>query len=165
MCTRRAELLRQIWCEQNEAYDLMVEYDSLPHHYGDNILYQAEAHIIDLIALYPGITITDLSNIQKKTASACSQIVRKLRNKNWVEQSRNCNNNRQYNLTLTAKGMQVYQNHQTFCDDCEQRTYAMLDEFSDDELETALRVQRKLNEAYESDVKRSRKKFSNKQER
>lgn len=83
MGDKREELLRQLWTAQDEAYDLMCEYDSLPHHYGENILYQAEGHIIDLIAAYPGITITDLGNILKKTPSACSQIVRKLKEKGW----------------------------------------------------------------------------------
>ena len=77
----RDKLFAQLWEAQDEAYDLMYEYDTLPHHYGENIMYQAEGHIIDLIAVYPGITITDLSNILRKTASACSQIVRKLREK------------------------------------------------------------------------------------
>ena len=38
---------------QDTAYDLMSEYDSLPHSYGENVLYQAEAHLIDRIALHP----------------------------------------------------------------------------------------------------------------
>lgn len=159
MDRKRDELLRQIWEAQNQAYELMVECDSLPHHYGENILYQGEGHIIDLIAVYPGITITDLSNILKKTPSACSQIVRKLREKGWVEQNRNRNNNRQYNLTLTDSGMKVYQAHQMFTKDCEAKTYELLNNFTAEELETALRVQGKLNEAYAGDVERSRKRF------
>ena len=70
MGDKREELLRQLWTAQDEAYDLMCEYDSLPHHYGENILYQAEGHIIDLIAAYPGITITDLGNILRTTWSS-----------------------------------------------------------------------------------------------
>ena len=60
---KREELFTQLWEAQDEAYDLMCEYDSLPYHYGENIHYQAEGHIINLIAVYPGITITDLGNI------------------------------------------------------------------------------------------------------
>ena len=79
----REELLRDIWEAQDEAYDLMYEYDSLPHRYGDNTLYQSEAHVIDLIGENPEITVTEIAAILKKTASACSQIVRKLRAKGW----------------------------------------------------------------------------------
>ena len=137
----------------------MVEYDALPHHYGEAILYQAEGEIIDLIAIHPGVTITDLGNILKKTASACSQIVRKLREKGWVEQTRNRENNRVYNLTLTETGMQIYQGHQAFTQNCRDITFELLGDFSEEELETYLRVQEKLNEAYHGDVKRSRERF------
>ena len=145
------QLLQQIWEAQDTAYDLMSEYDSLPHHYGENIMYQAEGHIIDLIAAYPGITITDLSNILKKTASACSQIVRKLKEKGWVEQSRNRDNNRQYNLYLTQTGEQVYADHMTFTQFCQAETLKLL--------EAHLKVQRRLNMAYQADVRRSRERF------
>ena len=79
MSKKREELLEQIWAAQDTAYDLMSEYDSLPHSYGENVLYQAEAHLIDRIALHPGVTVTDLANMVRKTPSACSQLVRKLR--------------------------------------------------------------------------------------
>ena len=82
---QREALLGQIWAAQDEAYDLMYEYDSLPHRYGAHILYQSEAHIIDLIGEHPEITVTELAAILKKTPSACSQSVRKLRAKGWVE--------------------------------------------------------------------------------
>lgn len=159
MGEKRKALLKQLWEAQDAAYDLMCEYDSLPHHYGENILYQAEGHIIDLIAAYPGITITDLGNILKKTPSACSQIVRKLKAKGWVEQTRNKENNRQYNLELTGGGMRVYEDHRSFNRACQEATFALLESFTDEELEHHVQVQRKVNEAYQEDVRRSREKF------
>lgn len=156
----RKELLKRIWDGQDEAFDLMEEYDSLPHHYGENILYQAEAIIVDLIAAHPGITITDLGNILHKTPSACSQIVRKLREKGWVEQSRNKDNNRQYNLTLTVSGVSLYQDHVAFTRNCQNIMFQLLSGFSDDELENFIRVQDKIIEAYQGDVKRSRDRFA-----
>lgn len=152
----RNELLQAVWNEQDIAYDLMCEYDALPHHYGDNILYQAEGHIIDLIALHPGITITDLAGILKKTTSACSQLVRKMRNKGWIEQSRNENNNRQFNLKLTESGQKVYEDHAAFSKNCQDITFQLLDSFSNEDLKRHLAVQKALNEAYRGDVQRSR---------
>lgn len=156
----RRELLEEIWKGQDLAYDLMVEYDSLPHHYGESILYQAEGHIIDLIAAYPGVTTTELATILKKTASACSQIVRKLRDKGLVEQSRNRDNNRLYNLTLTVLGFQIYKDHQTFTDDCRERTFQLLQDCTDEELVAHAKVQARLNKAYAGDIERSREKFT-----
>lgn len=156
---KREELFTQLWEAQDEAYDLMCEYDSLPYHYGENILYQAEGHIIDLIAVYPGITITDLGNILKKTASACSQIVRRLKEKGWAEQTRNRDNNRQFNLKLTESGMKVYEDHQKFSHFCQKETYELLIDLTDEELEHHVKVQRRPNQAYQGDVRRSREKF------
>lgn len=149
---QRETLLRQIWAAQDEAYDLMYEYDSLPHRYGENILYQSEAHIVDLIGEHPEITVTELAAILKKTPSACSQIVRKLRAKGWVEQRRNEENNRIYNLILTESGEQVYQEHVTFNHTCQMATFRLLESFTQEELLHHLMVQRKLNEAYAADL-------------
>lgn len=155
----RTEILNQIWASQDTAYDLMTEYDSLPHQYGKYTLYQAEAHLIDLIALHPDITITDIANILRKTPSACSQIVRKLRAKGWVEQLRNEANNRIVNLRLTPEGENVFQDHDAFERECQQLTYEKLSAFTDEELSIHLKVQQRINEAYQGDVQRSRAHF------
>ena len=63
MDARRKELLAEIWNAQDDAYELMYEYNSLPHYYGENILYQAEGQIIDFVAIHPGITITELGTL------------------------------------------------------------------------------------------------------
>lgn len=156
---KRENLLRQLWAAQDVAYDLMCEYDSLPHHYGENILYQAEGHIIDLIAECPGITITDMGNILRKTPSACSQVVRKLKEKGWVEQTRNRENNRQFNLKLTESGRKVYEDHLAFSRSCQKETFGLLEQFTDEELGHHVMVQKKINEAYQRDVRRSRERF------
>ena len=153
---QRQALLRQIWAAQDEAYDLMYEYDSLPHQYGENTLYQSEAQIIDLIGEHPEITVTELAAILKKTPSACSQIVRKLRAKGWVTQVRNEANNRIFNLHLTESGQRVYQDHTAFNHSCQEATFRLLETFSTQELEHHLMVQRKLNEAYQEDVRNSK---------
>ena len=150
------QLFGQIWAAQDTAYDLMSEYDSLPHCYGSVVLYQAEAYIVNLIGQHPGITVTQLADTLNKTTSACSQIVRKLRAKGFVEQIRNPDNNRLYNLELTQTGAEVFLAHISFNQECQVKTFELLKDFTDEELMVHLRVQRKLNEAYQDDVKRSK---------
>lgn len=157
---KRRELLEQIWNQQNQAYDLMCEYDAMPHRYGACMLYQAQAHMIDLIAQYPDITAADLAVILRKTPSACSQTLRKLREKGLVEQLRNTANNRQYKLQLTESGQALYRDHAAFSADCQQRTFDRLAEFTEEELTIYLRVQQRINEAYADDVRRSREVFA-----
>lgn len=161
MGNERKELLDKIWTVQDEAYTLMNEYDSLPHYYGDTVLYQAEAYIVNLVGQYQDITTTELASILEKSPSACSQVIHKLKNKNLVEQIRNKENNRLYNLRLTEKGMKLYQIHIEFNRYCQELTFARLMSFSDEELEVYLKIQEKINEAYQDDVRRSREKFMN----
>ena len=157
---RREEILDFIWKSQDEAYDLMAEYDSLPHLYGKEVLYQAEAYIVNWIGRKPDITITELAEILRKTASACSQIVKKLVDKGLVVQTRNQQNKRQYNLRLTSEGEDVYQGHIAFNGYCQTIMLGMLEEFSNEELETYLRIQRRINDAYQGDVDRSKEQFA-----
>ncbi|OON86983.1 MarR family transcriptional regulator [Oribacterium sp. C9] len=152
----RAELLSNIWEEQNNAYDYMYEYDSMTHYYGDVVLYQAEAYIVSSIGASPGITLTEIAEKLDKTTSACSQIVKKLVKKRLVEQVRNKNNKRVYNLRLTPAGEELYKNHKRVNDDCQMITFKKLDEFTDEELMISIKVQRALNEVYKEDVKRSK---------
>lgn len=155
----RKKILDEIWKSQDEAYALMAEYDSLPHYYGDDVLYQAEAYIIRHIGLAPGITTTELAAKLKKTPSACSQIVKKLVDKNLVLQERNAQNRRLYNLRLTKDGEKVFYDHIEFNECCQKQTFDMLSEFSIDELNSYLCVQKQINEAYRSDVQRSKEHF------
>ena len=129
MDARRKELLAEIWNAQDDAYELM----------------------------YPGITITELGTLLQKTPSACSQLVRRLRAKGWVEQTRNEENNRLYNLTLTESGMHIYRDHLQFAQSCQDIAFRLLSKFSTQELESHLQVQRRLIEAYRGDVMRSRR--------
>lgn len=152
----RETLLKRIWDSQDEAYDLMEEYDSLPHYYGKMVLYQAEAYIVNWIGRIPNITTTQLAEQLNKTPSACSQIVRKLVDKGLVVQERNKQNKRVYNLLLTEEGEKVYQEHIAFNEYCQGITFDMLAEFTAEELETYLKIQKRINQAYQGDIARSK---------
>lgn len=157
----RTEIFNKIWNEQDRAYELMFEYDSMPHKYGENIvLYQAEGELVDEVALHPGITVTELASILKKTPSACSQLVRKLKAKGILEQIRNSRNNREYYLELTPFGQKVYESHVIFTEACRDKMKKMLEKYSDEELLTALCVQQTVNEAYQDDVAIAQQYFS-----
>lgn len=156
MENRRKELLQKLWSAQDEAYELMAEYDSLPHIYGSVVLYQAEALVVNLIGEHSDITITELGSILKKTASACSQIVRKLKSKGLVEQVRNESNNRQLNLRLTDAGKQIYLDRLSLNLECQNILFQMLQEFSDEEIAHHIAVQERINQAYRGDIDRSK---------
>lgn len=77
----RYDLYCKLLYELDEGCRLIVNYDSVPHNYGSATLYQAESQIIHLVGHRPGITASEIAAIFKKTPSACSQLIRKLRKK------------------------------------------------------------------------------------
>ena len=159
MDEKKYEVFCSIMNEMDRAYDLMKEYDSLPHHYGDYVLYQAESHMIEHIGMNEGVTITKLAEELGKTRSACCQMVRKLRNKKWVEQIRNERNNREYNLYLTGGGKRIFKNHAEFDFRCYKRNFEGLAQFGYEDLEKYLEIQKKINKSFQKDVEESEKYF------
>lgn len=127
------------------GHRLMDEYEAIQRTFSETILYPAESHIVMEIGRQPGTTVTELSERMKKTPSACSQLVRKLRNKGLVMQTRNETNNRIYHLNLTERGMEVFQSHEHYDQVCHEREVSYLQIFSAEELQTYIRVQEKLN--------------------
>lgn len=156
----RYALFLQLLDALDEGCRLMEVYDAMPHRYGGETLYQAESHTIALIGRSPGITVTDLAARLQKTPSACSQMVRRLREKGWVTQAKNARNNREQNLGLTEHGWVIFENHERFDRECHQRSCRNLAAFSDEELRTYLAVQEHLNASFRQDVERSRRDFS-----
>ena len=112
--------------------------------------------MVNLIGEHSDITITELGSILKKTASACSQIVRKLKSKGLVEQVRNESNNRQLNLRLTDAGKQIYLDRLSLNLECQNILFQMLQEFSDEEIAHHIAVQERINQAYRGDIDRSK---------
>ncbi len=153
-----------LFCKLLETLDvgcqLMEEYDALPHQYGEDTLYQAESHTIQLVGKNPGITVTDLATVMKKTPSACSQIIRKLRIKGWIKKNRNSRNNREYNLHLTEHGWIIFENHERFDQECYERNCANLVGFTDEELKIYIAIQEQINTSFCQDVKQSKASFS-----
>ena len=79
-------------------------------------------------------------------------MVRKLIKKNLIVQERNQNNNREYYLNLTPKGVDIYYAHEEFDKKCLARTYESLADFSDEELLAYISIQKHLNGVFAKDV-------------
>lgn len=145
---KREFLLEEVWRLQHEIYDLMTVYGEAPYHYGEICIHQAEGEILNKIADHPGITVTELGTILNKTTSACSQTVGKLRVKGIVEQKRNQENPQQYNLVLTELGRQIYEDRFNKDIQAWKRAVAQLDDISEADLESLLKIQRRINRSY-----------------
>ena len=142
----------ELFCTALDSLDrgtaLINAYDALLHDYGGVVLFQAESQMIKAIGSHPGITAAELTDLFEKTASACSQLIRKLKAKGWVVQERNPDNSREYHLFLTDDGKTIFEKHRAFEENCYQRT--------EEELQAYIRVQALLNKAFAMDVQESR---------
>ena len=150
----------QFFLEIIKQFDLgckyVNDYNTLLHDYNGIVLYQAESQFINAIGKKPGITITELASFFDKTPSACSQLMRRMKNKGWLFQQRNNENNREFKLFLTEEGEQIYHCHQDFENRCYLRTASMLEGFTDEELMIYIKIQERLNAAFLQDVEESR---------
>ena len=130
----------QLYCEMirqlDESCQLIAAYDAIPHDYGTVTLYQAESQLIHLVGENPGITAMKLATILNETPSACSQLIRKLRRKRWMEQVRNQQNGRKYQLYLTESGWNIFREHNQFEQACYLRSFKNLDEFTENDFQT-----------------------------
>lgn len=151
----RYDLYCQLLDTLDEGCQLIVDYDSVPHDYGSATLYQAESQIIHLVGHQPGITANEIATMLRKTPSACSQLIRKLRKKELIRQKRNKDNNRMYLLYLTEAGVKIFEDHNRFEKRCYQRTYENLKDFSEEDFKTYIAIQQKLNETFAMDVEES----------
>ena len=150
----------QSFCKAIDTLDdgvaLINAYDALLHDYDGEKMYQAESQMIKAIGSHQGITAAQLAESFGKTASACSQLIRKLKAKGWVVQERNPDNSREYHLFLTDDGKTIFEKHRAFEENCYQRTFEMLASVTEEELQAYIRVQALLNKAFAMDVQESR---------
>ncbi len=150
--SERKDLFNNVIEELDIAYELISDYDSTPHRYGTETLYQAESYIVHAIGNNPGITVTDLAEKLDKTKSACSQLLRKLIHKGFVLQKRNDFNLREYLLYLTDAGQGIYDGHIKVNEFCIARSMDMVSQFSDDQLSDFIKILQSINESFRLDI-------------
>lgn len=153
MQSERYELFYAAMRELVRADDLMAEYGSIPRKYGPEILYEREVHTVRHIGKYPGVTVTGLSEVFHYTTSACSQTVKKLRERGLVYRQQNARNNKEYHLFLTEKGMEVYDAHERFDKECYDCIFEGLAEFTSEDFENYIALQKALNREIARDVR------------
>lgn len=146
------ELFLDMLEELDKGVNLIEEYDSQLHDYNGVILYQAESQLIKMIGNMPGISAAECARKLNKTLSACSQLIKKLKKKGWIEQVRNELNNRVYNLYLSEEGKIIFENHSRFEEKCYKRTFTLLKDCTAEDMQAYIRVQKLLNLGFQDDV-------------
>lgn len=89
-------------------------YNSILHQYNGITLYPPEMHVLQIIGENESITVTQIAQKIYKSISFCSQTLKKLMDKELLEQRRNPENKREYNLYLTEKGRKLFLYHNEY---------------------------------------------------
>lgn len=99
-------------------YKFVIMYYSYiyaSHNYGSGQNFtMMEIHTLTYIEDNPGVTVTELAGIWRKTKSAVSQIVKKLVDDGYVERKQKENNNKSVMLYVTEKGRQLSYVHKAY---------------------------------------------------
>ena len=156
MDQNRFDKFYQLMQEIFHSSDLLNTYDSLPHPYGNYILYPKEALIISTIGDNPGITAKELSQKFNTSESACSQIVKKLLNKEWISRIADENNKRIYHLYLTDTGLDIYDQHKKWDHRCFMLNYNHLENYSTEDFEFFFKLLQDINYSLENGVEESK---------
>ena len=110
------------------ALNLINERARKARDYGTgDALFHAEVHMLVAIHNHPEANASDLAKTLGITSGAVTQVVRKLKNKQLVEQFQQIENRKAVFFRLTAKGAQVYRGHEQ----AENRDFRLLMEYLD----------------------------------
>lgn len=142
-----------------EIVCIMREYDSMQHIYAGRKLYQTEAHMLEQIGNCPGINTSGLAKIFSKTASACSQIIKKLMQKGLITRNQMLGNSRIYQLVLTESGKEVYEDHCLLEAHYLNRDVKEFTDISIQEIRSFLKVSEKLRKCFKLDLEEQKEKL------
>lgn len=153
----RKDLVMEALNAVEELSSIMREYDSSQHIYGGYKLYQTEAHMIERIGNNPGISVTRLAVLLDKSVSACSQIIKKLLQKDFVTQYLLPENARVRKLYLTSAGKKVYRDHRRLENRCYRRDVKEFQDISDPEIDAFLKVSERIRKCFLADLEEQKK--------
>lgn len=116
---------------------------------GDEVT-MSEAHTLEAISDFPGITITELSKMQNKTTGAVAQIITKLDKRGYLIRRPHETNKKKVCYYLSEAGQKLADCHEKF--DVTKFTAliaALLEEYSLEELDLFFRIIDSYNHAIE----------------
>ena len=139
-------------CELYESMErgslLIRKYNTLPRNYFGHQLFPAETHMLQHIGRHPEITTWQLAAAMKKTPSAVSQLVKKLKQHGVLMVKQNPANNRESFLCLNEEGWKIYEAHEALDERMMSRFSSALQDFSAEDIERCICIQEILNKKF-----------------
>lgn len=135
----------------NVIYRFVMTYsdymkESRDYGTGD-IINMVEIHTLTFVEENPGITVTEIATMWKRTKGASSQIVAKLEHKGLIERRKERNNAKNLHLYVTDQGLALSKAHKQY--DVKELTWAnqiLHQEFSEQEINAFYKVMQRYTE-------------------
>ena len=130
-----------------EFVDLFTLYKVTERDYGNNTtLSMVEVHIIVAIDQNPGITLTELARIARRSKSFISQVIKKAEMANYITRTQQEDDNKKKRLLLTPAGKKLAAEHRAFDERALTKTYNyLLRDCTPEEIESFYKVMRTYN--------------------
>lgn len=111
MMEQRKEMLESFFRLSRKFLEAMKQ----PNKFGtDKLLYSSEIHTLEMIGKHPGITVTELADLQGISKSALPKLIHKLIQKDLVYRYQETGNKKNILLELTDNGRIAVQHHLKF---------------------------------------------------
>lgn len=111
------------------------------------VLSMAEAHMLDSINDFPGITIKDLAKVWKRTGSAMSQTATKLEKRGYLLRKKLSGDDRSVHLYITPTGHAISEKHKSYSVESIRLSIEKLrDTFSAQEIDYFFRIMDAMNQ-------------------
>jgi DNA-binding MarR family transcriptional regulator len=113
----KKHLISEIAVCFSRVHNKLNKLEKQPASFGKReMLYAAELHAIEAIGKKRGTTVSELCDLFGTTKGAVSQTISKLEKKHYVYKERNKENGKEINISLTDKGWNIFNNHQSYHD-------------------------------------------------
>lgn len=112
------EVYKKLSPRADELYEFVMQYDDYicqarDYGNGDSIK-MVEAHTLTMIEEHPGITVSDLAKLWKRTKGTVSVNVKALEKKGYVFKQKENNNSKEVHLYVTEAGEELSTIHKLY---------------------------------------------------
>lgn len=140
----------------NKLYDVanaIHQYESMPRKYGtEKMLFMKEAHTLAIIFENPGITSSEIAEMENKTKSCISQRINRLEKKELIRKEKNSTEYKKTNLFLTEEGKTIAMYHSKLDANNYGKVMQSLDSISSQDFKKFIEVLGKVEESVISDL-------------
>lgn len=152
MDNQHYELFNMLLKEVRSTIYLTTKFSSGVKEYDGLRLHESESHMLQAIGKGIGITTNELAKEFNYTPSACSQVVKKLKENELVYLEKDSHDKRFSYLYLTQRGRKIFEQHEKEDEKSFAAIYKRFQKFSVEDLKMYLEIHKTLNSELEKSI-------------